>query len=70
MLRPKLREREVWDAAVVLIAKHGVKAPGLARLRAGQLQGQDALTAKAWRIIADAAAEIVRSRPQIGERVH
>ena len=65
-----MNEREVWDAAMFLVSKHGADAPELARLRAGEFEGKDALTARIWGFIADAAAEIVRSEPALDERVH
>jgi hypothetical protein len=65
-----MNEREVWDAAIFLVSKHGTEAPELARLRAGELESKDALTARIWGFIADAAAEIVRSEPALDEQVH
>jgi hypothetical protein len=65
-----MNEREVWDAAMFLVSKHGADAPQLARLRAGELESKDALTARIWGFIADAAAEIVRSQPAMDELVH
>jgi hypothetical protein len=70
MVRPFIHEREVWDAAIFLVGKHGLEAPELARSRAGQWQELDELTARIWGSIAEAAAEIVRPRPGVGERVH
>jgi len=65
-----LHEREVWEAAIFLVSKHGKDAPDLARFRAGQLEEKDALGARIWSFIADAAAEIVRAEPVGHERVH
>jgi hypothetical protein len=65
-----LHEREVWDAAIFLVSKHGDDAPELARVRAGQLEEKDAVAARIWRFIADAAEEIVRSAPAQHEHVH
>jgi hypothetical protein len=65
-----LHEREVWDAAIFLVSKHGNNAPQLARHRAGQLEERDALGARIWGFIADAAEEIVRAEPARDERIH
>jgi hypothetical protein len=65
-----LHEREVWDAAIFLVTKHGNDAPQLARCRADLLEEKDALGARIWGFIADAAAEIIRAEPVGHERVH
>jgi hypothetical protein len=70
MTRTLLHEREVWDAAMFLVTRHGVEAPELARTRAGQLETRDAVSARIWGFIAEAAAEIVRANPGEGDRVH
>jgi hypothetical protein len=70
MARTLLHEREVWDAAIFLVTRHGTEAPQLARFRAGQLETKDTVSARIWGFIADAAAEIVRADPDDDDRVH
>jgi hypothetical protein len=64
-------ERKIWEAAVLLIRRHGIAAAGIAQHEAQRLRrGNDELTCVVWCWIARSTAEFLRSVPGEGERVH
>jgi hypothetical protein len=64
-------ERKIWDAAVMLVRRHGAGAPAIAEREALRLRrGGDELTCVVWCWIARAATELLRLAPKPNERVH
>jgi hypothetical protein len=64
-------ERKIWEAAVLLIRRHGTDAVEIAQREAQRLRrGDDELTCVVWCWIARSTAELLRSHPDDGERVH
>lgn len=63
-------ERKVWEAAVLLVRRHGADAVGIAEREAERLRGSDdELTCVIWCWIAKSTAELLRE-PEAGERIH
>ncbi len=64
-------ERKIWEAAVLLIRRHGTAAVEVAQREAQRLRrGNDELTCVVWCWIARSTAELLRPHPGDGERVH
>ena len=64
-------ERKIWEAALMLVRRHGLAAPRIAEEEARRLRrGGDALTCVVWCWIARTAAELLRPTPKQDERVH
>jgi hypothetical protein len=64
-------ERQIWEAAVLLVRRHGEDAPDIAGREALKYSRQsDELSFVVWSWIARATAELVKSEPDITERVH
>ncbi len=65
-------ERKIWEAAMLLVRRHGSDAVAVAEHEAERLRGDgdDALTCVVWCWIARSTAELLRPVPQAGERVH
>ncbi len=64
-------ERKIWEAALLLVRRHGSAAVGIAEREAERLrQGDDELTCVVWCWIARSTAELLRPAPAAGERVH
>jgi hypothetical protein len=64
-------ERKIWEAAVLLIRRHGAAAVDVAQREAQRLRlGDDELTCVVWCWIARSTAELLRPHPCDGERVH
>jgi hypothetical protein len=64
-------ERKIWEAALMLVRKHGAAAPEIAEREAHRLRsGGDELTCVVWCWIARTTAELLRPIPQDGERIH
>jgi hypothetical protein len=64
-------ERKIWEAALLLVRRHGDKAVAIAEHEAERLKdGDDELTCVVWCWIARSTAELLRPVPQLGERVH
>ena len=64
-------ERKIWEAALLLIRRHGPAAAEIAEREAQRLrQGDDELTCVVWCWIARSTADLLRSAPVAGERVH
>ena len=64
-------ERKIWEAALLLVRRHGAEAVTGAEREAERLRGgDDERTGVGWGWIARATAELLRPEPEIGERVH
>jgi hypothetical protein len=64
-------ERKIWEAAVLLIRRHGTAAAEIAQREAQRLRrGDDELTCVVWCWIARSTAELLRPHPDDGERIH
>ena len=62
-------ERKIWEAAMLLVRRHGGEAVAIAEREAERLRDGDALTCVVWCWIARSTAELVRPVPGAGERV-
>ena len=64
-------ERKIWEAALLLVRRHGNEAAAIAEREAERLKaGDDELTCVVWCWIARSTAELLRPQPDAGERVH
>ena len=64
-------ERKIWEAALLLVRRHGGDAVAIAEREAERLKGEDdELTCVVWCWIARSTAELLRPVPATHERVH
>ena len=64
-------ERKIWEAALLLVRRHGAEAADIAHREAERLrEDEDELTSVVWCWIARSTAELLRPVPGDGERVH
>ena len=64
-------ERKIWEAALLLVRRHGSEAAMIAEREAERLKsGDDELTCVVWCWIARSTAELLRPHPDAGERIH
>ena len=64
-------ERKIWEAALLLVRRHGAAAAEVAQREAQRLRGNDdELTCVVWCWIARSTAELLRPVPGKGERIH
>jgi hypothetical protein len=63
-------ERKIWEAALLLVRRHGNDAVAIAEREAERLRGDDELTCVVWCWIARSTAELLRSAPGADEKVH
>jgi hypothetical protein len=64
-------ERKIWEAALLLVRRHGSAAADVAQREVQRLRsGDDALTCVVWCWIARSTAELLRPCPDEDERVH
>ena len=64
-------ERKIWEAALLLVRRHGGDAVAIAEREAERLKGEDdELTCVVWCWIARSTAELLRPVPAMHERVH
>ena len=64
-------ERKIWEAALLLVRRHGAAAAEVAEREARRLRsGDDELTCVVWCWIARSTAELMRPIPGDDERVH
>ena len=73
MMTPAMmtNERKIWEAALLLVRRHGAAAAEIAAPRgAAAAEGDDELTCVVWCWIARSTAELLRPFPDEGERVH
>jgi hypothetical protein len=72
MITPTMtNERKIWEAALLLVRRHGSDAVAIAEREAERLKsGDDELTCVVWCWIARSTAELLRPSPAAGELVH
>ena len=73
MMSPMMmtNERKIWEAALLLVRRHGAAAAKIAQAEALRFRrGDDELTCVVWCWIARSTAELLRPVPGKGERVH
>jgi hypothetical protein len=64
-------ERKIWEAALLLVRRHGAAAAQIAQQEVQRLRSSDdELTCVVWCWIARSTAELLRPVPDKGERVH
>ncbi len=63
-------ERKIWEAALLLVRRHGAAAAEIAEKEAERLRGGDELTCVVWCWIARSTAELLRPIPGEDERIH
>jgi len=64
-------ERKIWEAALLLVRRHGAAAAVVAQREAQRLRkSDDELTCVVWCWIARSTAELLRPIPSDDERVH
>ena len=64
-------ERKIWEAALMLVRRHGSDALQVAEREAERLRtGDDELSCIVWCWIARSTAELLRPTPDSGERIH
>ena len=69
--RMMTNERKIWEAALLLVRRHGKNAVAIAEREAERLRVEDdELTCVVWCWIARSTAELLRPCPEIGERIH
>ena len=73
MMAPTMmtNERKIWEAALLLVRRHGAAAAQIAQQEVQRLRsGDDELTCVVWCWIARSTAELLRPIPSEDERVH
>jgi hypothetical protein len=68
-MRKKSADRKVWEAAIMLIDKHGLDAVSVAQREAARPES-DETTQAVWGWIARATAELLRYERERGETLH
>jgi hypothetical protein len=64
-------ERQIWEAAILLVRRHGEDASDVAEREAEKYgSGDDELTYVVWCWIARVTAELIKAEPDEGEHVH
>ncbi len=64
-------ERQIWEAAVLLVRQHGEDAPAVAGREAlKHCRREDELSCVVWSWIARVTAELVKREPDGTERIH
>ena len=63
-------ERKIWEAALLLVRRHGNEAVAIAEREAERQRDSDEMTCVVWCWIARSTAELLRPAPDSGERVH
>lgn len=63
-------ERQIWEAAVLLVRRHGSDAADVAGREARKYSGHDAMSYVVWSWIARATAELIKPAPGRSESVH
>jgi hypothetical protein len=69
MMAMMTSERQIWEAAILLVRRHGEEAAYVAG-REAKKHGGDGLTYVVWCWIARVTAELVRPAPDEDEYVH
>jgi hypothetical protein len=65
-------EKQIWEAAIMLVRRHGEDAAEVAGREAAKYDGsdEDELNYIVWSWIARVTAELIKPEPGAGERVH
>lgn len=63
-------ERQIWEAAMLLVRRHGEDAAEVAEREAEKHERDDELTYVVWRWIARATAELIKAEPGARDHVH
>jgi hypothetical protein len=64
-------ERQIWEAAVILVRRHGEDAPTVAGREALKYSRRDdELSYVVWSWIARVTAELIKPEPDRTERIH
>jgi hypothetical protein len=64
-------ERQIWEAALLLVRRHGEEAPDIAGRQSLVYNRQsDVFGSVVWAWIARVSAELVKPAPEASERVH
>jgi hypothetical protein len=64
-------ERKIWEAAILLVSRHGVLATDVADREASRYHRRhDEMTSAVWCWISRATSEILKDEPDLGERIH
>jgi len=63
-------ERQIWEAAMLLVRRHGEDAADVAGREAKKHDKSDELTYVVWCWIARATAELIKAEPGEDEHVH
>jgi len=64
-------ERKIWEAAIILVGRHGILATDVAEREASRhYRRQDDVTCAVWCWISRATTKILKDEPELGERVH
>lgn len=64
-------ERKIWEAALLLVRRHGSQAAAIAEQEIQRLRrSDDELTCVVWCWIARTTAELLRPVPDRGEKIH
>lgn len=64
-------ERKIWEAAILLIRRHGIEAVLVADREAERYhKSRDELTCAVWCWISRVTQDFLRSSPEEGENIH
>jgi hypothetical protein len=65
-------EKQIWEAAIMLVRRHGEDAAEVAGREAAKYDGndEDELNYIVWSWIARVTAELIKPEPGAGEHVH
>lgn len=64
-------ERKIWEAAMLLVSRHGEQALDIAEREASRHhRDQDELTSTVWCWISRATAELLKPEPDFDEQIH
>ncbi|HZT51860.1 MAG TPA: hypothetical protein VFA22_08005 [Stellaceae bacterium] len=69
-MRMMTSERQIWEAAVLLVRRHGEEAAEVADREARKYSRSDEMSYVVWCWIARATAELIKPAPDATERVH
>ena len=69
--RDVTNERKIWEAAMLLVSRHGEQAVGVAEREASRHHREhDEMTSTVWCWISRAVTELLRGEPDTGEWMH
>ncbi len=63
-------ERQIWEAAVLLVRRHGEDAADVAGREARKYSGSDAMSYVVWSWIARVTAELIKPAPGRSDSIH